>query len=327
MSWYRDPQLFIYKEHDNLFYVARIIQEYSNIPMSGFNTSHERLDFSKHLSTGDNKESDFDAFKSSFPSSTTLAKFINNQGLVINWNGKVGTWSHEGENMPFYSLPGISKKESVTELLADKQALEEKISSLELSNSNFQKRVSELEEGNSILKAEVQRERDAKTAFINGLNGEKSHQKHEELLARLAGLEAHLEKQILGVSSKLEGCCGAEDGSAVEGPWMSGHTIPSSWVPFEELDVQTFSKNTTLTITKADGAPKFGVDKTTNVETSYFYRGMFPIVVVNVAELTPNREEARFDPDIWGSYSNAGISYAARKPFASEMSVDAHQLC
>ncbi|KAI3877985.1 hypothetical protein MKW92_026691, partial [Papaver armeniacum] len=184
--------------------------------------------------------------------------------------------------------------------------------------------VSDLEEEIFILKAEIQRERDAKSVPVNDLSGEKADQKHKELLARFAGLEAYLEKNV---TSKLEGCCGAGGESVVEGSWMNGNTVPSNWVRFEELDVQTFSKKTTLTITKATGAPNFGVDKTTNIETNNFYRGIFPIVVVNVAELTPNREEARFDPDIWGCYNNAGISYAARKPFASEMSVDANKTC
>ncbi|KAI3978221.1 hypothetical protein MKX01_013052, partial [Papaver californicum] len=186
--------------------------------------------------------------------------------------------------------------------------------------------VSELEEENSILKAEIQKKRDVKSVCNNDLNGGKADQKHEELLARLAGLETHLEKQILDVASKLEGRCGAGGGSAAEEPWMNGHDkVPSNWVSFEDLDVQTFSKNTTLTITKAAGAPKFGVDNTTNIHANHFYRGIFPIVLVNVAELTPNREEARFDGDIWGSYNNAGITYAARKPFALEMSMDAHK--
>ncbi|KAI3983018.1 hypothetical protein MKX01_004895, partial [Papaver californicum] len=82
--------------------------------------------FSKHLSFVNNKESDFYVFKASFPTSG-IFKFINSQGLVINWDaGKhTGTWSHEELNSPFWSLPCITKQKSVTELLADNQALEE----------------------------------------------------------------------------------------------------------------------------------------------------------------------------------------------------------
>ncbi|KAI3853250.1 hypothetical protein MKW92_007737, partial [Papaver armeniacum] len=183
------------------------------------------------------------------------------------------------------------------------------------------KRLADLEAENSTLKDEVKR-------LTDSLNAEKStDQKHEEVLARLAALEA-LDSQVLDLASKLVQRCGAGGGSSVEEqPWISGHTVPSNWVPFEELDVLTFSKTTPLTITKDAGAPKFLEDNTTNVRASHFYRGVYPIALVNVEELIPNREEARFDRDVWGCYNNAGINYAARKQFASEISVDADKTC
>ncbi|KAI3881077.1 hypothetical protein MKX03_015707, partial [Papaver bracteatum] len=90
------------------------------------------LSFLKHLSLGNDKETDFDAFKASFPDSV-IYKFINSQGLVIDWDfaKQRGTWSREEPNSPFWSLPGITKQESITEqLLADKQALAEENSEL-----------------------------------------------------------------------------------------------------------------------------------------------------------------------------------------------------
>ncbi|KAI3957050.1 hypothetical protein MKW92_035856, partial [Papaver armeniacum] len=179
----------------------------------------------------------------------------------------------------------------------------------------------DLEAENSTLKDEVKR-------LTNGLNTEKStDQKHEEVLARFSALEA-LDLQVLDLTSKFLQCCGAGGGSSVEEhPWISGHTVPGDWVPFDELDVLNFFKTTTLTITKDASAPKFLEDNTTNVRASHFYRGVYPIVLVNVEELIPNREEARFDRHVWGCYNNAGINYAARKQFASEISVDADKTC
>lgn len=82
-----------------------------------------------------------------------------------------------------------------------------------------------------------------------------------------------------------------------------------------------------MTVTKATGGLKFGGDTTSNVQSNYFHGGISPIVLVDIAELTPNKEEARFDPNVWGLYNNAGISYAARKPFDSELSIEERKSC
>ncbi|KAI3836606.1 hypothetical protein MKX03_014010, partial [Papaver bracteatum] len=135
--------------------------------------------------------------------------------------------------------------------------------------------------------------------------------------------EQLLEKQVSDLATELEECRGAGaggGGSTDVQPWMSSDAIPSHWVPFEELDVLHLPKNTPVTIMEELGKPKFVEDATTNVQVHRFYRGTF-IVAVNVAELTPDSEKARFDPDIWGLYKNAGVSYAARKPLEPEMSV------
>ncbi|KAI3983019.1 hypothetical protein MKX01_004896 [Papaver californicum] len=130
----------------------------------------------------------------------------------------------------------------------------------------------------------------------------------------LAGLGA-LEKQVMDLTSKLGQGCSVGGGSSAKEPWIRDQPVPSNWVCFSELDVLVFSKNTALTITKATSGSKFRDDKTTNIQANCFYRGIFPILVVDVAELTsPDREEC--DPSIWGLHNNAGINYVARKPFA-----------
>ncbi|MCL7052224.1 hypothetical protein MKW94_024120 [Papaver nudicaule] len=122
---------------------------------------------------------------------------------------------------------------------------------------------------------------------------------------------SELEKQVSDLTSELK--------PADEEPWKSTYSsVPSNWVPYEDLDVQNFiPRNTTLKIIKAPGALKF-VEDNTNVRASRFHGGI-QLVAVNLEELTPDKDEARFDPDIWGSYNHEGTSYAARKLFESEM--------
>lgn len=318
MSWYTDPQLFI----RSFVTVYRVTTEFDISLVENDLTEREKISFSKHLSWDNNRESDYDDFKDSFPAAG-IRKLINSQGLVIKWNtvNKTGTWSREELNSPFWSLPGIKTPEI---LQAENRALEKENSELKAKFSSLQgqsdsskvekealdKRVLDLEAENAILKSQVNRERNEK--ILAGL-------KREEILA---GLDA-LEKQVSDLTSKLVQCCGAAgSGKSVEEPWITGQTIPSNWVPFKKLDV--LSKDIPLTITNPTGGSKFRKDNTTNVQANCFYRGIFPIVVVDIAELTPNREEARFDPDVWSSYNNNGIIYAARKPFSSEISVDEH---
>ncbi|KAI3853158.1 hypothetical protein MKW92_024046 [Papaver armeniacum] len=59
-------------------------------------------DIFEHLSLVNNKESDFDASKATFPV-PGINMFINSQGLVINWDASIkqtGTWSLEEPNSP-----------------------------------------------------------------------------------------------------------------------------------------------------------------------------------------------------------------------------------
>ncbi|KAI3888167.1 hypothetical protein MKX03_020565 [Papaver bracteatum] len=66
-------------------------------------------DIFEHLSLVNNKESDFNTFKATFPVSG-INKFISCQGLVITWDAsskQTGTWSHEEPNSPFWSLLGV----------------------------------------------------------------------------------------------------------------------------------------------------------------------------------------------------------------------------
>ncbi|KAI3898042.1 hypothetical protein MKW92_002384 [Papaver armeniacum] len=177
---------------------------------------------------------------------------------------------------------------------------------------------------------ERDRERAEKQALQKRLSDlqEQSNREKQVLEKRLSDLREELnlekqahEKQVLDLTSKLEKCCGGSKGGSVdeEEHWMTSHAISGNLVPFEELDVISFPKNTPLTITKAPTTPVIGEDYSTNVKVNRFYRGVFPIVIVNVEELVPDKENARFNPDFWGLFQNDGKSYAARKPFESEM--------
>ncbi|KAI3891278.1 hypothetical protein MKX03_000106, partial [Papaver bracteatum] len=119
-----------------------------------------------------------------------------------------------------------------------------------------------------------------------------------------------LEKQVSELTAKLKKCAG---GSADEEPWKKSGAVPKNLVPVDDLDVLKIPKNTSLKIIKAPGALKLVEDSSTNVRASRFHGGIY-LAAVNVEELmTPDKHEARFDPDIWGLYSNAGTDYVARK--------------
>ncbi|KAI3997328.1 hypothetical protein MKX01_003131, partial [Papaver californicum] len=148
----------------------------------------------------------------------------------------------------------------------------------------LKRRVSDLESRNSTLEAEVRRNSNDKNTLI----GEKQD----------------LERQVSELTSKLKECCGSAD----EEPLKSGNN--ANWVAFEDLDVLNIPRNTSLKITKAPGALKLVEDDTTNVRASRFHGGIY-LVAVNVEELIPGKDEARFDPTFWGQYKNAGTSYAA----------------
>lgn len=193
--------------------------------------------------------------------------------------------------------------------------------------SDYDAFVSDLKDGNKLRVANSQ----GFVATFNGTEFILSRQLPNSPFYSLPGIQAicvevllaldikvsDLEKKISELTSKLEEGCGVGGGSADKEPWMTGHPVPSNWVSYDDLDVRTFPKDNHLNITKV--LPKFAEDKTTNVHSARFYSGVFPIVVVNVDELIPNKEDARFDPEIWSLCINNRTSYAARKPFESEM--------
>ncbi|KAI3925293.1 hypothetical protein MKX01_035410 [Papaver californicum] len=192
---------------------------------------------------------------------------------------------------------------------ADKQTLKKRISDLEAIISVLEDKAKKLTEDINIWLDEIS-------------------DLHEQLNQENKAKQA-LEKKVVEFTSKLEKCtCGAaaeESSSTDKELWMNDSTVPTNWVPYEEL-VQAFSRSTPLDITKACecGAADLSKDSTTNIQVHYFYRGLlrgrpYPIMVVNVEELIPNKEKARFDPSVWGLFNNAGTYYAARKPFESEM--------
>ncbi|KAI3881079.1 hypothetical protein MKX03_015709, partial [Papaver bracteatum] len=134
MSWYTNPQLFIYS-YTHVYKVTKKIG-INPIALSDLKEGKE-FSFSKHLSLENNKESDFKTFKASFPKSG-MFKAINCEGLVINWDHtkQTGAWSREEQDTSFWSLPGITKQKSLTE-----QALEKKVSDLETRISSLQNQV------------------------------------------------------------------------------------------------------------------------------------------------------------------------------------------
>ncbi|KAI3838902.1 hypothetical protein MKX03_002678 [Papaver bracteatum] len=304
MSWYHDPQIFICNAY--------------NTTSHGFNEYRCKKDPNgtvhvsdlQRIASGVHKGSDFDALLAYLinffiRSGSKTWRIVNCQGLAILWeqttcNGVVCSWSREPLDSPFYRLPGITPPVD-----AEKEALK--------------KRVSDLLAEISPLKVEVQRNKQDKSTLVNE---KKAVEKiNTELKAKNSTLEADvqreknekrdLEKQVSELTSKLKECCGSADGE----PWKSENTtVPNDWLPLEDLDVLNMPKNTSLKMIKASGALKLGEDNTTNVQASHFYRGIY-LAAVNVEELIPDKDEARFDPNIWGSYKNAGTSYAARKLF------------
>ncbi|KAI3842611.1 hypothetical protein MKX03_027275 [Papaver bracteatum] len=154
MSWYTDPQLFMcYLGGSYGYYVYRVIKKYDVPLVNGDLTSGERLDFSKHLSLGNNKESDYDALKSCLAKNVTgppyyeNVKFVNCQGLVGHWdnNKRSGIWSTQVEELTsiINSLPGIVINPCDTKLAEKLQALEKKNSELIEGNSNLQEQLNQ----------------------------------------------------------------------------------------------------------------------------------------------------------------------------------------
>ncbi|MCL7042486.1 hypothetical protein MKW94_028646, partial [Papaver nudicaule] len=239
MSWYTDPELFLY--HWDTCSIVRITKKY-NVPLVNKDIKDVGdLDFSKHLSLGDNEESDYDALKSiltknSFRANPKKLMYVNCQGLVVylDYLRGTGTWSREEEiDSVINSLPAIGINPFAT-LLAEKlQAVEKK--NLELEKENYR-----LIDDNKL-----------------------DYERHCELVAENSNLQEQLnqekndrqalEKLVLDLTSKLKECRGAGSGLSDVEPWMSGRMVPSNWVPFEELDVQNLPNGTPLTIAEAPG--------------------------------------------------------------------------
>lgn len=193
MSWFRDPQLFIVCELDmqQQFYVVRVKKEFGShiAGKSDLITGDcEELDFSKHLSFGNNRESDFTHFLCYW--STCFCKFINSQGWVITCTEfmypESYTWSREKLDSPFYRLPGLSIKAPATVAnegdereKAQVQALVKRVLDLKLSNcalkdererekagkQALEKRVSVLELNNRVFQHEARKNKEEKQAL------------------------------------------------------------------------------------------------------------------------------------------------------------------
>ncbi|KAI3940835.1 hypothetical protein MKW92_014395, partial [Papaver armeniacum] len=197
MSWYRDPQLFISSSDKSSFWVYRITKESSSSPIGPADFNYGgRLVFSEHLSLGNNKESDYDAFKATFSFPMNCVKYINSQGFVINWDDSKRTsyWSREDTNSPFWSLPGIGQA-----LQGRVSDLKVKIISLEEENKRIEKEKEAIEAEKYILKAELSRESklSALEAKISSLQNE-VRERDEKILS---GLEA-IEKLVSNSTTK-----------------------------------------------------------------------------------------------------------------------------
>ncbi|MCL7029081.1 hypothetical protein MKW94_026578 [Papaver nudicaule] len=226
------------------------------------------------------------------------------------------TWSRVEEHDSifyslFYSLPGIKKPCAWAQRLALEERISKLVAEMSLVEEKLNNKVTNLQE-------QLNQEKNDRQALEEQLNQEKNDR--QALQEQLDQEKNDRQAQVSDLTAKLGECRGAAGcGSCNVEPWMRGCSVPSSWVPFEELDVQTIPLDIPLTITEATGSSEFGEDTTTNVQATHFCRGKFPIVVLNILDLVPNNGKARFDPDIWCSLSSAGNCYAARKPSESEM--------
>ncbi|XP_026429648.1 uncharacterized protein LOC113326058 [Papaver somniferum] len=316
MSWYRDPQLFIYYKfpHFRVCWVNKELNKGAEISDDHI-SDREFYHFPKHLCLGSNKESDYAEFFSDLKIQHENIKdrMINCQGWEANrpYNFKYYYLTRADLDKPFYRLPAylpawfkIQEQQKAEIQTLKKQVLEQEAMNFTLKNRE-----------------------DKWTADIDMATKEISDL--QEQLEREKNDKQALEKKILELSAKLEKSCGCVGvgSSDDEVPWMiTGQpAVPSNWVSYYDLDVQTFPEDNHLNFNEVMWVPEFAEDNTTNVRANCFYRGLtFPIVAVNVAELTLAEENARFDPDVWGLYEFGGTYYAARKQFEWELLVDAH---
>ncbi|KAI3842613.1 hypothetical protein MKX03_027277 [Papaver bracteatum] len=105
MSWYRNPNIFLRcKGSKHRFHVYRIEKKF------------------RHLSLGNNQESDYDGLKSWLNEDGVVTKYVNRQGLMITGSAIENDWTS-------YTLPGIINRYEIK--LADKRADEKKISDLQ----------------------------------------------------------------------------------------------------------------------------------------------------------------------------------------------------
>lgn len=289
-SWYENPQLFICNA--------------SHRASDGFNVYRCSKEPSgpihvsdlKRISCGVKRQSVFDALLAYLidfyvRSGSKIWRIVNSQGLAILWDQSSGREIMCSWSREPLDSPYYNLPGITPPVDADKEALK--------------KRVSDLESRNSALETEVQM-----------MNQDKDNDLIEE--------KRELEKQVSELTAKLKECCGSAD----EESWKIDNSIvPSNWVSFEDLDALNIPRKTFLKFIKAPGALKFEEDNMTNVRGSRFYGGIY-LAAVNIEELIPDKDDARFDPDIWGVYEDdAGTSYAARKLVKPEMSNDTYKAC
>lgn len=212
MSWYSNPQLFIYlwKSDDNNYSQFRVYSfakvtgttrfSYDD-PLTEDDIWENSFDFSEYLCPDSNKESDFlSAFGSfEFETSVGISKLINSQGLVVNWDStkQTGTFSREELNSPFWSLPGVKTPEMLmfengalgkekSELKANNSKLEEECKRIKKGKESLEEKVSDLEAKLSSLQDQV---------YNNKVEKEAADKRVSDLEAENVLLKAKVNKQ------------------------------------------------------------------------------------------------------------------------------------
>ncbi|KAI3880147.1 hypothetical protein MKX03_008182 [Papaver bracteatum] len=186
MSFFKDPELFLTYEATQIK-LLKIFTKFGDPFKFGAIAPIGEVMFSVHLSSGNNKLSDFDTFFGYL--SRNPNKYVNCQGLVIKWayndvekKNVTHTWSAEKLNLSLFGLPAApvdpcaNEKELATKLAADVEVLE--------------KRISDLETTNAALTDEVKRVENEKNDLVKNLDAEKAEKL--DLQTTIASLEAKI---------------------------------------------------------------------------------------------------------------------------------------
>ncbi|KAI3850791.1 hypothetical protein MKW98_030851 [Papaver atlanticum] len=193
MSFFKDPELFLTYEATQIK-LLKIFTKFGDPFKFGAIAPIGEVMFSVHLSSGNNKLSDFDTFFGYL--SRNPNKYVNCQGLVIKWayndverKNVTHTWSAEKLNLSLFGLPAApvdpcaNEKELAEKLAADVEERNQEKQVLE-------KRISDLETTNAALMDEAKKVENEKNDLVKNLDAEKA----ERLILQttIASLEAKI---------------------------------------------------------------------------------------------------------------------------------------